>query len=283
MIRKAGGDAARRRQEMQKFLMTHRAAISPEAAGLPRGTRRRTPGLRREELATLAGVGVTWYTWLEQGRDISVSAQALTRIARALRLTHEDTTYLFSLAGVPQAEASFRAATVDQSLKDSLLGFRAEPAMIFGPTWEIEAFNPLADWIFRFDDYRGPFARSHPWRFFMDPARRSLYLDWELAAKQFVGVLRVQHARSHGTPYFDNLIANLLEQSPAFRRLWEAQTTLSLDPIGIGFRLPQVGEAWFKSLRFHPANLPDHVLVLLCPADTKTAGFMVRLREKLSA
>jgi transcriptional regulator with XRE-family HTH domain len=272
-----------RRQEIRSFLMARRAALSPEAAGLQGGLRRRTPGLRREELATLAGVGVTWYTWLEQGRDISISGQTLTRIARALRLTQADTTYLFSLAGVPQTEASLHTGSIDQPMKDALLGFRTEPAMIGGLSWDVDAFNPLADWIFRFDDYTGPFARNHAWRFFMDPVRRSLYLDWQRYAESFVGVMRVQYARSFGGAYFESLIGALREGSPEFRRLWELQNTMSLDPVEIGFRLPQIGAARFTSFRFHPANLPDHLMVVLFPANPKTASFMARVRDKVSA
>ena len=94
------------RNELKAFLRTRRAMLTPEAVGLPRGTRRLTPGLRREEVATLADVGLTWYTWLEQGRDINVSAAALTRIARALSLSATDETYLFSLMGLSRTEVS---------------------------------------------------------------------------------------------------------------------------------------------------------------------------------
>ena len=95
-----------RRQEIRRFLMARRAAIAPDAVGLPGGVRRRTPGLRREEVASLAGIGVTWYTWFEQGRDIQVSAHSLERIARALRLSASDTEYLFALSRVPRVEST---------------------------------------------------------------------------------------------------------------------------------------------------------------------------------
>src|ERR1041385_2784026 len=90
-----------RRAEVREFLRVRRQALSPEAFGLPRGKRRRIPGLRREELASLAGVGVTWYTWLEQGRDIRVSPETLLRISRALRLSPTDIEYLFTLCELP--------------------------------------------------------------------------------------------------------------------------------------------------------------------------------------
>src|SRR5699024_4918600 len=91
------------RLTLKEFLKTKRAQVSPESAGLPRGQRRRTPGLRREEVATLADVGVTWYTWLEQGRPIHPSAATLHRIAQALQLSRSDEGYLFALAGLPRS------------------------------------------------------------------------------------------------------------------------------------------------------------------------------------
>src|SRR5262249_36281778 len=110
ILRKAAMSASARREELKAFLRARRASVTPEATGLPRGKRRLTPGLRREELAALAGVGVTWYTWLEQGREINVSADTLRRIARALGLSISDERYLFSLAGLPvPGSASFRA------------------------------------------------------------------------------------------------------------------------------------------------------------------------------
>ena len=167
-----------RRRLLREFLIAKRAAISPEAAGLPRRARRRTPGLRREEVAVLASVGVTWYTWLEQGRGIQVSADTLNRIARALRLTASDRAYLFALAEVSHQDLEQREETLDENMQAALDGFQAGPAMITGPFFDVEAFNSVADRIFRFADCDGPFARNHVWRFFMDPVRRSLYAEW---------------------------------------------------------------------------------------------------------
>src|SRR5947209_20590208 len=93
------GTGATSRTELSDFLKSRRARISPETVGLPPGRRRRTPGLRREEVADLAGVGLTWYTWLEQGRDIRVSPEVLSAIARALRLEPAERAHLFRLAG----------------------------------------------------------------------------------------------------------------------------------------------------------------------------------------
>lgn len=270
-----------RHQELRHFLMARRAAISPAVAGLPGGFRRRTPGLRREELASLAGVGVTWYTWLEQGRDIRVSPQTLGRIAHALRLTPSDTTYLFSLAGAARFEAAPGATELDTDIRNVLDGFTSGPAMLMGPCFDIEAFSRLADMVFEFETGRGPFARNQIWRLFMDPARRAKYLDWERLAEISVGALRMAHAQMLGDPYAESLVRELSVGSETFRRLWHAQHTRPLDSVSIGMRLPKYGTVHFTSVRFRPTSAHDKLLVLLPPADEKSARVMEELARKV--
>src|SRR5271166_4946470 len=157
------------RDELAKFLRARRAALQPEMFGFSSGKRRRTPGLRREEVASLALVGVTWYTWLEQGRDIRVSAGVLDRTAKALRLSPSDTTYLFVLAGYVRPETDASTSQVDARLQQIIDGFTAGPAMISNGRFDCVAFNHLADIIYQWDAYKGPFARNFLWRSFMDP------------------------------------------------------------------------------------------------------------------
>ena len=257
--------------------MARRAAISPDTVGLPGGFRRRTPGLRREELASLAGVGVTWYTWLEQGRDIRVSPQTLNRIAHALRLTPSDTTYLFSLAGVPRYELARGPAGVDPDIQDALDGFGSGPGLLFGPCFDVEAFNRLADLVFEFETYSGPFARNQIWRLFMDPARRAKYLDWETIAEISVGALRVAHAQMLGDPYVESLVRELCAGSETFKRFWHAQLTRPLESVRLGMRLPKYGVVHFTSVRFRPTIAQGKLLVLLPPADKASARVMQEL------
>src|SRR5262249_4429545 len=143
-----GLDVTNRRRQVREFLIAKRSAISPRAAGLSTGLgRRRTPGLRREEVATLAGVGLSWYTWLEQGRDISVSERTLGRIASALRLNPMDTACLYLLAGVKTAVPDLPAAD-GALLQAAVDGFRAGPAIALNAWWDVDAYNELADRIF---------------------------------------------------------------------------------------------------------------------------------------
>lgn len=271
-------DDTRRRRELRAFLIARRAAVAPQSAGVASSRRRRTPGLRREELATLASVGVTWYTWLEQGRDIRPSTETLHRIASALRLTPTDTAYLFSLADVPRAETLKTEGPIalDGSIQRVLDTFRA-PAFVLGPCWDVEAFNELADRVFQFSKQSGPFARNHLWRLFMDPTRRARYLDWHVLAETAVGLLRAAYPGRVGHPGFNRLVAALSENSAEFGRLWSSQKTAPLAPAPTRLSVPGFGalDVTLTDLRVPGAD--DCLLVLLPPADERSARLMARI------
>ncbi|MGH8187238.1 MAG: helix-turn-helix transcriptional regulator [Steroidobacteraceae bacterium] len=266
-----------RRNELREFLIARRAAVSPQSAGLSAGIRRRTPGLRREEVAALAGVGVTWYTWLEQGRDIRVSPQTLNRIADALRLSPTDTSYLFSLAGLPHERTLHRErnADVERALQVAVNAFRA-PAFLVDYCWDVQAFNVLADRIYRFGEYSGRYAQNHIWRLFMDPARRAIYPDWESFAPFTVGIVRVAYGENRSDPYMDGLIQSLLENSAEFKRLWSAQHTELLIHRPVRLLAPGFGELRVTSLRFQSFG-DDRTLILLPPANAQSERLLERM------
>jgi transcriptional regulator with XRE-family HTH domain len=277
-----------RRRELRDFLMAHRGAIAPASVGLPAGGRRRTAGLRREELAAIAGVSATWYTWLEQGRDIKVSADTLGRIALALRLTETDTAYLFALLAVArprslQTKALPKSLPAEdptgwQNLQPLLDAFRG-PAFIVDPRWDVEAYNDVADRIFRFAAHTDPLGRNHAWRFFMDPQRRALYLDGTAVAEETVGILRVTYARKVGDPRFEEVLRSLMAGSEEFRTLWAAQHTAPLTPRRVRLRIPQLGEVAVASTRLSVPERDDHLIILLAPADPASAAVMERLAD----
>src|SRR5262245_19781108 len=181
-----------RRARPAQFLRRRLERIARQAVGLPRGTRRRTPGLRREELATLAGVGVTWYTWLEQGRDIRPSAQTLERISRALHLTPTDTTYLFALAGIARGSAGRgSSARVEAFLHCLVDVFEEGPALLTKFSFDTEAFNPLTARVFRFFRSPGVYGNNMIWKIFMEPMSRSLFCDRQMLTERVVGMLRL--------------------------------------------------------------------------------------------
>jgi transcriptional regulator with XRE-family HTH domain len=269
-----------RRRELRDFLMAHRSSISPASVGLSAGGRRRTAGLRREELATIAGVSATWYTWLEQGRDIKVSADTLGRIAVALRLTPTDTAYLFSLALVaqPRSPAFDRPTEWQQSFQPLMDAFRG-PAFLVDPCWDVEAFNRIADSIYGFGEHTDALGRNHMWRFFMDPERRALYADWKAVAQDAVGILRSAYARRVGDPRFEEVLRSLMVDSEEFRTLWIAQHTAPLTPERIRLLIPEFGEVAVSSTRLSVPGRDDYLLVLLPPADKASAAVMDRLSQ----
>src|SRR5215208_587828 len=224
-----------RRVELPEFLRTRRRALSPEELGLPRGRRRRITGLRREELAAVAGVGVTWYTWLEQGRDIRVSSDTLMRIARALRLSPTDTTYLFTLCELPPPQVMACVASIPRPVLDVLSSFQG-PALVLAPTSDVLASNAFAEALYEFDAFPGPFARNILARGLLDPVRRSLYVNFDETLPNMVGMFRVFYARHAGDPRFEELRTVLMERSPEFARCWHEQQTALPNPVLLQLR-----------------------------------------------
>lgn len=226
---------SRQRIELKTFLRSRRAALAPEAVGLPRGGRRLTPGLRREEVAALAEVGVTWYTWLEQGRTINVSATALARIARALRLGATDEAYLFSLAGLAHAEPAQGRVELAPTVQGVLDLYQA-PAFVLDPVFDVLASNAQAERLYRFDACRGRFGANHLWNAFMNPARRRLYEPClESGLLNLLGIFRVNQAAHADDPRFDALIDALMEASADFPELWRRQHIAALTPCAVHF------------------------------------------------
>src|SRR5215471_9979517 len=174
-LREITRTSERRREELADFLRHRREALKPEDLGLPNGGRRRTPGLRREEDAQLAGVGPTSYTWLEQGRDVRASLDVFEALSSALRLTPAERTHLILLGRgeeAPQRKPPAERAT--PSVKRLVAALGPNPAYVIGQRWDYLAWNKAACVIF--GDFGGipKAARNHLWQMFMDPARREL-------------------------------------------------------------------------------------------------------------
>ena len=258
------------REELKKFLRAKRESAKAPSAGPRAQGRRRTPGLRREEVAVLAGVSATWYTWLEQGRDIRCSRALLARLSKALRLSRSDTDYLFQLAGHGAPIRKPRPGTIEPGVQSVLNGFTAGPALMFGPRFDVLAFNPLANAVFRIDSHTGPLAHNHLWRGFMDDARRKIYVDWADLMGQAVALLRTNYASRIGDPAFESLIATLRTESREFAGMWEKQQTIRLKGTNVRLVVPELGPLSFLSTRFEMAALEDHLAFFLCPVDEKT-------------
>jgi transcriptional regulator with XRE-family HTH domain len=263
----AARNGARRREELADFLRTRRAALKPEEVGLPGGGRRRTPGLRREEVAQLAGVGTTWYTWLEQGRDVRASVEVLDSIARALRMTTAERAHLILLGrgeeGAPACKAP--AEQVSPTIQRLIDNLAWSPAYLIGRRWDYLAWNRAFEVVFSWSPGEDPLARNHVWAMFMDPSRRTLYTDWEHAARQIVAKFRADSARNIGDPAFEELIATLRASSPEFRKWWNRHEISGGGEGRKDLVHPTVGRLVFDHAVFRHAELTEQRLVLYTP------------------
>lgn len=205
-----------RREELKHFLRTRRERLTPEDVGLPPGARRRTPGLRREEVAMLAGIGASWYTWLEQGRDIKVSEQVLDAISRTLLLDAVERDHLYQLVGMnpPQREADGMPDTAQ--LTALLEGWMPSPAYVIDRCWTIVGTNRAAELVFGFTEGDTNCLVA----FFTNPAFRARHRYWAEIAPGLVSEFRRDAARYPGDPEFARISRRLVAESEEFAALW---------------------------------------------------------------
>lgn len=229
------------RAELALFLRSRRARVKPADVGFAGGGRRRTPGLRREEVAQLADVGVSWYTWLEQGRDIHVSEPLLERLAKALRLTPTERTHLFELAhGRPAAIPSIAPLTVSDALQ-RILDAYPYPALVTTKRWDVLAWNAPST-ILNGDFGLLPVGRRNGlWMMFMNPERRARMPSWESAARRAVAGFRLDAARAADRTEFDALTTELAEVSPEFARFWNEHDVMEVPEGSKMVDLPDFG------------------------------------------
>jgi transcriptional regulator with XRE-family HTH domain len=272
-------DDSLRRAELANFLRTRRAAITPDAYGLPKGSRRRTPGLRREEVALRANIGLSWYSWLEQGRDIQVSREALSRIAAALNLSTSEKTYLESLAVQQTTTPEQPRDEAFVEVQELLDGFRAGPAMLWNARFDCVAYNRLADVIYEWSDSPEPFGLNVIWRFFMDAKRQQLYSEAEHLMQDCVGMLRSRYASQVGEPGFESLLKVLLNGSEPFAALWSEQRTASVEPVPFVLTHPAYGRLALRSIRAIFPPIPGSTLVFGSPSDDATRSIFDRLGD----
>ncbi|MBA4861235.1 helix-turn-helix domain-containing protein [Streptomyces sp. PSKA54] len=248
-----------RRAELSEFLRTRRARLKPEDVGLPDyGRHRRVPGLRREELAQLAGVSVAYYTRLEQGNGRNVSAEVLDAIARALRLTDAEQAHLTHLAKPKQhrkkAAAAGRQQQVRTALRQLIDTLDSVPAYVVGRRSEILAWNRMAAALFGDWTELPPQERNWARMVFLSPAYRDLFVDWDSKAADIVGYLRMDAGCHPDDPLLSALVGELSVKSEEFRRLWAAHDVKEKNHGVKRMRHPLVGEL---TLSYETLKLPD--------------------------
>lgn len=255
-----------RRNDLAEFLKARRAAVSPEDAGLPAGGRRRTPGLRREEVALLAGVSVSWYTWLEQGRPINVSDDVLDALARTLRLDPVERDYLLALAGHPRRRAidpvRDRAPDDVQRVVDAL---DPCPAYALGPRWDFLAWNDAQRRLHPGIETLPAEQRNLVWVMFADEYVRTIVGDWEQEARRVLSQFRAETTPIREDPAVHDLVARLLDASPEFAAWWPRHDVGGFERRERTFVHPVAGELRFEHQQLVPAGQPDVRIVVHLP------------------
>ncbi|MFD9903489.1 helix-turn-helix transcriptional regulator [Streptomyces sp. NPDC059063] len=251
------------RRELGAFLRSRRERITPDDVGLPDTGRRRTPGLRREELALLAGISATWYTYLEQGRDVRASDQVLDALASALRLDRHEHDHLLRHAGhAPSGEAEAPEPRLPAEVAAVPLLLQPHPAYILGGNYDVLSHNQAAAELFPYlaaaADRPANFAR---W-VFLEAAARDVLVDWQHEARGLLARLRTLAGRHPGDPRHTRLIEELKADSPEVRAWWPRYDVQARRGGRKRLRLPGRGVVDFAYTAFHLAEQPDHTLVI---------------------
>ncbi|HEX7081352.1 MAG TPA: helix-turn-helix transcriptional regulator [Gammaproteobacteria bacterium] len=268
-----------RKRQLSEFLKSCRARVAPADVGLPVADRRRTPGLRREDVAALAGVSVTWYTWLEQGRDIQVSDAVLERISSTLHLSRDEREYLFALVqhrpAPPRGWHDVEVSAAVKRMIDSL----AVPAIVMTARWDVVAWNRLAVLTFRDYDHI-PQERRNLLRILL--VDEQVYTRdpeiFDAMAHRVIAKFRVDYSQFTGDPDFEELIAELERTSETFRRLWNSSEVVGRSQAVV--RHPQLGGVTLEHTSYVPEGSPGLRLVIYAPYDEESAAKIAALKRR---
>lgn len=259
------------RRELGSFLRAQRTRLDRAAYGLAPAGRGGTTGLRREEVSYLSGVSVTWYTWLEQGRDIHPSRQVLDAVATALRLTDAEHDYVLSLVGLAPRPA-VRAGAVDtapahvQRLLDAL---DEHPAYALAPDWGIAGWNRAYERLYPGVAQTAPEERNLLSLVFTDPSVRSLLDDWDDTSRRFLAEFRAEAGPRLSDPRYRDLVSRLSATSPDFRDRWNDHGVRGFQSRERVFRHPSLGRLVFEHHQLRPSDQTDVQLVVYV-ADAET-------------
>jgi transcriptional regulator with XRE-family HTH domain len=260
-----------RRSELAAFLRSRRERITPEEVGLPPGLRRRTAGLRREEVAQLAGVGVTWYTWLEQGRPINASVQVLDAIARTLRLDPPEREHLYRLADMPDPAtangAGLACPKITPELQEILDSLTPLPASIINERFDLLAWNDAYAAMWPGILNAPPADRNTLWMVFTHPGCCHPYVNRDEQLSSLVAQLRGAYGRHLGEPAWTSFVARLQAASTQFTQLWAEQHVASNMTYLKIFRHPAHPRMAMTTTSLGVLSLPGTRMVIYNPAD----------------
>ncbi len=269
-----------RRHELAGFLRSRRERITPEEVGLPRGRRRRTPGLRREEVAHLSAVGVTWYTWLEQARDIQVSAQVLDALARTLRLDAPERAHLFGLAGAIDPTPAASCTTLTPEILSLIAKLEPIPACVQNSRYDILAYNSTYRLLLCDLDKIPPEDRNWMLLAFTHEGWRSSISGLDDVLRTMAAKFRSGMAEHLGEPAWKLVLRRLTEESAEFRELWERHEVVRSVPSKVKhFDNPYVGPLSVVHTDLWLGRDCGARMVTYTPADETTRERLAELQE----
>ncbi len=260
----------RRRPELGDFLKARRARVTPAEVGLAPGGRRRTPGLRREEVALLAGVGVTWYTWLEQGRPINASAQVLDAVAHTLQLAEAEREHLYRLAESIPVRAGGGAPIVPPDLHEVLQDLSSVPAVIVNERWDVIANNTAHENLFWWWHAQKCLHKNLLWCSITEPSARDQLVNYDEEVPYMVARMRAAYGKHIGDPEWNEDIARLSRLSPEFARLWARHDVAEPQARIRQFKLSGIGLMSLRTTELHSPIHQGMCVIAYTPADETT-------------
>lgn len=264
----------RRRGELGAFLRKARARVSPETAGIGASGKRKTPGLRREEVAELAGVSAVWYTWLEQGRDIQASVEVLTALCSALRLSKSETEYVLRVGRPPFLEDTDQIVLPEGV--ERLLESVNLPTYVVDRCWNIIKFNRGADLLFGLTEI--PLDERNPLKMVWQSGAEEMIEDWAVLARRLLAEFRSCYALNPADPRFLRIADELSAWSPLFAQWWaEQQVDLAVPISRASFLHPVAGLIAVHNATMQPIWAPEIVVHMFAPVDEVSAGKLAAL------
>lgn len=267
-----------RYKELGNFLKTRRGRISPSQVGLAEGLRRRTPGLRREEVAHIAGIGLTWYTWLEQGRTIQVSAEVLESLSRVLMLNKQERIHLYTLArqAIPTDIPSCQE-TVSSMLQHVLDNLLLSPSFIMDTRWNIIAWNKAASVVFADFSKIDVGKRNMIKMMFTYDEYKKLFIDWESHAKGMIARFRSTSGQYIEDPWLVKFIEDLKIESEEFNLWWSQHEVQGNSETYKKLNHPNVGELFFEFVSFDVSDNSNLKLIVNTPSSRSDTDIKVKL------
>jgi len=260
-----------RYKELGKFLKTRRDLISPTQVGLPYGNRRRTLGLKREEVCQLAHVSLTWYTWLEQSRPIKVSEQVLESIGHALLLNETEMQYIFALSQLARPESkSQRPQLISKSLQTVLDKLDPYPAFASDQYWNVIGWNTSAKIIFGDFDKMNARERNTIWRMFTNPSYKTLFSEWDKVGQWIVAQFRLSCSIFTSDQWFKNFLEELMIESDDFKKWWLDHNVAFEEDFQKQLMIEAIGELVFDFTSFDVSSNPQIKIAVHTPADGET-------------